>query len=89
MLVAVAVGSVGVAAATAVGPATSAAAYGPNGVTESDETGSVWATVPTASAGPVGPKAAKATTDSAPNARPARRCITLEGLPRLTRSAFR
>jgi len=46
-------------------------------------------TVPTASAGPVCPKAAKATTDSAPNARPARRCITLEGLPRLTRSAFR
>ena len=50
-------------------------AYGPNGVPDTDADGWVSATVPTASAGPVCcPKAAKATTDSAPAARPARRC---------------
>ena len=74
----------------AVGSAISAAAYGPSGVPDTDVDGWVSATVPTASAGPVCcPKAAKATTDSAPAARPARRCITLEAPSRLTRSAFR
>ena len=45
-----------VVAATAVGPATSAPAYGPNGVPDTDADGWVSATVPTASAPRIAPR---------------------------------